>query len=620
MKHFIILTLLTLFSKTVRSQDSREVNLINRLNDFFCFDYNIFLLMDSVKDHNRHIPANSNSGGHITPQTVYICDYKNIDTKRYELESLTTVTSKNTFLIVVAADAKSFKFTNDTQTILDIVIAIRQRMTDVKIGIFFESDISSMDTVLQIFQWSWSNGIVNIFCAFYWNVEDDLSSSFTVFRFDPFSTDFLINLTGTEALRDYFFSKVPNYHQHPLRLLELYNWETYNFEINFVYTVLRMFNATMSITYAYEEDYYELGFKAMNADLSLFARNLIEGLILHPVGRSQLLVIVPHSRPYSNIIAYLQNATWAALFACTFVVVVATSIILSVSNRSQTDKRISFFRYVADVINLLINDNAAIKYGQLRRADIFIVVPLTFTGLIVANGILSVFKSYLIVPIFERQIKTMDELFYSNLPILCRGKQWRNETIPLLESLSTLSGWSEKLDGTFVLTYLKELYTFNNSVAYTALNDYVRWTLGAQKRLNLKAYYLLTGNVLMQYFVTLDVNPDYPFINRINVIFLRLQSAGLIDKWEKDDDEGEIKKIMEANFGRPFDSNVDNSNSGDLSGLAKVICCGWTAGVIVFICELIWKKFQPQIDRFRQRLCNCIHLQKNQEQISAANC
>ncbi len=145
MKHAIILTMLKLLSATVWCEDFfREVVIINRLNDFFNFDHNIFFL-DNLIDQRRYIPANRYNNSSFPPQTVYIFHHN-----RNKTQLPILVNSKNTFLIIVVAD--SFKFGNDTQ-LLDQVKAIRR--LNVKIGVSFSGNDTSMNIVEQLFRWSW---------------------------------------------------------------------------------------------------------------------------------------------------------------------------------------------------------------------------------------------------------------------------------------------------------------------------------------------------------------------------------------------------------------------------------------------------------------------------------
>lgn len=601
MKHVILSTLFSLLLTSVQSQPSREVNLINQLNEFFDFNINIFLLDESVEDNNRHIPINAKSDGHFTPQAVYTFGCKNNSNVKTQMEQLKTLmreTRENIFLIFVATES-SLESTNNGSTILDEVITvltIQQVRRKVKFGIFFEKNHSSMEMVFQIFQKSWSNKILNIFCAFYSNHNDDaMSSLLTVYRYDPFGAAFLINFTGMD-LQSYFSSdnEFPNYHQHPIRLFKYQRHIISDFAANYWQTVTRIFNASILVVIIPEEDFIDGVLDKIKDDAGIFRQNVNKSpneIVLYPDEIKWFQLMVPHAQPYSSIVGYLQNTTWMILFGYVFGVIATASLLLNVSGHLQSIKRNSIFQCVVDVVNLMMNDNMAIKYGQLHRADIFIVVPLTFTGLIMSNGILSVFKSYLTAPIYQHQIKTLAELYKSELPIVSEAVFWANDTIELLEGLTGLD-WHEKVRRVKRAPYDTGMEQLNNSVAYSALSSEVRMFLIVQKRFNMKAFYSIMDPPLVQIFTSFPVKPNYPFLEQLQLIHHRLWTHGLLQKWDTDTNEKEISRIAKAkSLSLQLQSNSDDSGSNSF-GIITIIWCGWIAGGIVFICELVWNKIQ----------------------------
>ncbi len=378
-----ILTIFNIVSVAIRCQEQEqyhEVNLINRLNAFFGFDYNIFFV-DTSTNFNRYIPINDNNVMNFTPQTIFTFDQDIIYNNETQL-ALQSVTRKNTFLILVVGDGVNIE--NHTQLTAEIK-AIRRFDNNLKVAIFFARNITSMDSIEQLFRWSWNNGIVNIFCAFYYNAEDT-ASSLNVLRFDPFPTLKLINVTETESLQNYFPRKVPNYHKQPLRFLRVLEWNLQNLEIEFWTTVVGAFNATktmdtfnisVALTHAHPQTDY------------VFIQEALHGVNnrIYPHRMKTVVLLVPHALPYSNFSAYLQNSAFNILLAYTFGVIVAASLPLIVSGYWKT-KKFLFFQCVADVTNLLLNDNCRIRYSQLHYANVWVVVPLTFAGLIMVNGVL----------------------------------------------------------------------------------------------------------------------------------------------------------------------------------------------------------------------------------------
>lgn len=134
-------------------QDSQ--NLINRLNDFYRFDHVIFLAHSSV-DVNRWIPLNSAT--QFTPQTIYTSGGLSDQTAQY------TRTSRNTFLVVVC-DALSSP--NDAVKLLTQIGKIRSPNINLKMGMFFCRNVTSVDLITNLCRCSWRVGIVNVFSTFH---------------------------------------------------------------------------------------------------------------------------------------------------------------------------------------------------------------------------------------------------------------------------------------------------------------------------------------------------------------------------------------------------------------------------------------------------------------------
>lgn len=589
MKFTIVSSIIDLLSATVWCQYSyNEVNLINRLNEFFGFDQNIFVL-DSLIDQSRYIPTKDNIDGNFTARTIFIFDHNSDNNANDEqVAILPSVTGKKTFLIIVA---KSLLFVNNPQ-LLHEVKAIRLLIgANVKIGVFFVGNggnVTSIDTIKQLLRWSRSAGIVNIFCSSYSNVQDDLDS-LNIFRYNSFWTFDLINVTESASLQNYFPSKVPNYHENPLRLV--HSRRIFNHEGKFWDTVARVFNASTSMK-----------FKNLDTTGIETTEILVHEMIVDPerhicTHREETLVLlVPHAEPYTNFVAYLQNTTWMLLFTYTFITVVAACVLLTISGYLRT-RKVLLIQYVVDVVNLLMNDNAAIRYGELNRADFCVIVPLTFTGLIVANGILSVFQSYLTWPIYERQIRTIDDLFKSPVPIFQHIPT--GLSIKLLNELSGHDGWNNKVHQIEDSELQKEISEFNNSIAYVLQDEIqgVQVYLEVQKRLGLKAYHLIVERYMLKSFVSYHLNTFFPFTEPINDIIRSLNSAGLINKWIKDENELLIKDVFEKMVNHQLKSSNKPNRSEFI--VPAVVWCGWIVSVIVFVCELVWTKIKPLMEKLK---------------------
>lgn len=583
MEYNFIPTILKLIT-TVRLP-SHEVTLINQLNEFFHFDHNIFLL-DSLIDLDRYVETQQSISGKYTPQTVYTFTNR-LENKSMETNGLKEITSKNTFLIVAVEKSKILSILK----VLSEVNRIRslQDSTNVKIGFFFARDVTSMDVIQQLFEWSWSARIVKIFVAFHSNVEH--APLFSVFKFDPFGTFHLVKLTGSDSLQNYFPNDVPNFRKYPLRFVQVHGTPLSNSDLKLWRTVVCIFNASASTYFIRPGNPGEVVVGDMIAH-----EKITRGVVhTYPNGMVTQLLMVPHARPYSDFVTYLKNGTWKLLFTFTFILVAAASLMLIVSGYLRTKTNL-LFQCVADVIKLLMNDNGTIRYGQLHRADVFVIVPLTFTGTIVVNGILSIFQSYITLPIYERQINTLDDLYKSPFPILTSEGYWTDRTIENLERLSPQhGGWSVKVHATKSDQLHKDVQAFNNSIAFLEYDCNAQVYLEVQKRFNLKAFHSITETYLDKFLVSYEVLNDFPpYIEPINDIILRLQSAGLFDKWSEVDKQIFVKNVCTRNRHLQFKSSKGSDN-GEFT-VPTAVWCGWIVSVLVFVCEIIWNKIKPQIE------------------------
>ncbi len=584
-----ILKIINLLSAVVychQQHQNFEVNLIDRLNEFFGFDHNLFLL-DSLSDRSRYIPTDDDGNG--TTQTVYIFD-ENLDTEQStQLEMLKAITSKKTFLIIVGESSEFGK----NQQLRVLVKSIRRLQVNVKIGVFFARRVNSMDNIKSLFQWSWSVGITNIFCSFQSIFDDAESSSFNVVSFNPFRTFDLINVTVSASLQNFFPDKVPNYQQDLLRFANVRGAGVSSLELKFWRTVVHVFNASTSTTFFNPS----LEDQVLTTDIVIHER-ILEEVQIYPHRMTTSVLLVPHAQPYSGFIEYLKNTTWELLFAYSLIAIVTASLVLTVSGYLQT-RKILFFQCVSDVVNLLLNDNGTIRYGQRYRADVWVIVPFTFTGLIVVNGILSLFQSYLTLPIYERQINTIDELYKSSVPILANEMYWANRTIQILENLTQYGGWSDKVIAMNLLQLRKEFHEFNNSIAIYTVDYDGQQVLEVQKRLSIKAFHLLTEMYLEKYFVSYQLNYSFPFTERINEIIHRLQSAGLIAKWFEEVNQEAINNLWRSKLSLRYKTVSNGSSDSGEFIVPTVVWCGWIASVIVFGCEIVWNKIKLQIQKLK---------------------
>lgn len=592
----IFLTMMLLLPAMVQTQHP-EVSLINRLNEFFDFDHNLFFL-DTVIDENLHIPCMDNAARSFTPQTIHVFDKNHNDyVNEIQLAKVTAISGK-TFLIVVV-EASQFE---NYSPWFDRVYAIRMLNVDVKIGVFFKGNIMSGDVVELLFRWSWSVGIANIFCAFY--TSTDSGESFHAFRFDPFGSFDLINLTGSESAQDYFIGNVPNYRRHHLRMITFESKEYSMYEVSFWVEIRMAFNARLSLIDVDLGDPEKNVLGADDYDFIMYAsRDSRSGTRqpLHPSKIITKVLLVPHAKQRSGIMGYIQNAKWKQIFILTIMTIAIASILLTINGYLRT-KEVFFLQNVVNIVNLLMNNNEVINYGRLSRADVWVMVPFTFAGLIVMSGILSVFQSYLTLPLYERQINSLDGLFQSTVPIIDRDDRlWTGDEEKLLEDVSGHGGWNEKIHQ--ISGWEDEVDKFNDSVAFFMYDYQARPFLDVQKQLGIKAYHQMTGVSLQTAFVSFQISDCFPFVERMNEIIHRLQSAGLLNRWSSIESYLQTRYIREQNL--QFQLNTKDEEKSNASLI--LLFFGWISSTVLFVCEIIWNKFKTRILRSKSKVSHFIN-------------
>lgn len=561
---------------SVLRPDFQELELINQMNSFFNFDHNVFLL-DSVAG-NSFLNTKSNF---TAPQSIHYFD--SVDDNLIGLENLKEIKSKNTFVIVVLASSKFENNVNIRSRIKEI-----QRL-NMKIGVFFMQSASSED-LEKLFKWCWKNKIINLFVTTrsYREVAQGSFSDYflNIATFNPFGTFRVINVTGSETFDHLFLSQNSNFQQDTFRLGQLQNY-TYKSDELLWEALLCVLNASLEVVNMNETHSLLEMFEYGNVDVirTTYFYEQESKINLYPMTIEAEVIIVPASLPYSEVSAYLRTVTSDYFFGYSIFAIVAVVFILTFI-RYIKEKKIEFFESAADVLNLLISDNGAIKYQQLPRIEVFIIVPLTFSGLAIANGVLSVLQSYITRPIFQPQIDDIEDIYRSQFPILTRYALLIDSTVEVLEDLLNHGDWKEKFRAEDYELLKEQIAMYNTSISFLTTWSFAKFVLDLQKQFNIRGYHnpkLHIGKYLLSY-PTID---HFPFLQRFNEILHWMRCAGLHDKWLREDLDDLRRNVFKNR------EHLKNSDKTDIETfqVPMFIVYGWVASVIVFAIEIVWKHF-----------------------------
>lgn len=599
MAYNAITTVISLLTTTTIPQ-YQELLLIRNINKFFTIDQNIFLLESSI-DINRYVyePSSPNvlheHTSEHTPQSIFT--FKRRDDGITGLDSLKEIKHKNTFLVVVSVKSNFVQNENLFTQIKEI-----QRLNiNMKIGVFFSHIFS--DDLHNLFEWCWKHRIINIFVAFYTNLEGPYSRYhdhlLNIFNYSPFETFDVINVTGCESVEKYFPTKICDFKQHPIRM-GIYD-NTWLFQYSEtdrriggpdgkLWKVIRRFlNASFTINVDHQREYIWQMLKANEIDVVPFLHRFPEQQLsyLYPMNMETEVIAVPEARPYPEFIGYLRSITSKNIFGYSLIFILLVVLLLG-TIRYIKRKKVIIFQCAADVLNLLMNDNGFIKYRELSGSEVFLIVPLTFAGFVIVNGILSTLQSYLTQPIIQPQIDTIEDIFNSPFPILTPSKYWASELPNVLGNISKHGGWNNKVHLIQNAELLPQIFAYNTTISVLLFKSHVKILVEHQKRLNIRGYHIPTQIYILKFLSSYHINADFPFIERFNEIIHRLLNAGLYDKWTNEL-YSEVKgKVFSANR-RDYNIGTHEESEIEMLPIPTFIIYGWIVSIIVLIFEIIWK-------------------------------
>lgn len=318
-------------------------------------------------------------------------------------------------------------------------------------------------------------------------------------------------------------------------------------------------------------------------------------LYMYPLKTEPQIIIVPEAMPYSQFSVYLQTVTTDKFFGFSLMTI-AVVMLLLIAVRYVEERKIVVLDSVTDVLNLLMNDNGCIKYQRLSVTEASIIVPLTFVGAVVVNGILSNLQSYLTRPVLQPQISTPEDIYSSMLPIFTWSNGWKTQLVKVLTNLtdSRFNNWDDRVAILLEDDFNSELGKFNRSASFLVDLTTANLLIAMQKRLEIKGFHnpqIRISNFLVAY----RLSERFLFFGRLNEIIHRIKSAGLFDLWSRADDSKLAKFIKVAR----------DENDVDRFPIPMFIVYGWIASVIIFLVEIVWNQVDCSaifVDNIRSRL------------------
>lgn len=561
---------------------NHELSLIQKINNFFNFDHNVYLL-DQSADMNRFITHDS------TPRSIHVFDGSDNNYMTGSKIAIKIASKKHTFMIV----ARQNSIFRENLNLFIRVKDIQRQHVNMKIGIFFTHTATKED-LQKLFEWSWKHRIINIFAAYH---PQGSEYPLNIFTFNPFGTFDVLNVTGSVDYDSLFLDQKSNFQRyHVPQVAYFAGYATKEFW-SCVSDVMNASFVSVEHNFTNFNDTWlqELYNNGIDMIAGIIRQDSLEKIHLYPFMMEPLHIVVPKALPYSDFSAYLKTITSDKIFGY-FLGTICVVVVLLLISRYIKQKKILIIQSIADVLNLLMNDNGAVKYLRLSSIEIMLIVPLTFVGLVFVNGILSTLQSFVTRPILQPQINTIEKLYESQLPIFVSGDEWKRSLIDVIDNKTNTPNAKNLNDRMHVMhnmLIVRQAFTYNRSISLLLEKSMLNMLLSVQTKLKIDGYHIIP-TAIFTFYGAFFVHGEFPFILRLNEISLWMQSAGLFAQWVKTASiENEYKYLK---FTRKLLQNRDDSDVESFP-FPMVIVYGWIASMILFGIEIIWQKLKIWLNK-----------------------
>ncbi|XP_037040284.1 uncharacterized protein LOC119077206 [Bradysia coprophila] len=325
----------------------------------------------------------------------------------------------------------------------------------------------------------------------------------------------------------------------------------------------------------------------------------VSNVIIYPIFKDKTVMIVPKSKPYPEFLAYLQLFTSTNVFIY-IIFTIALTIVLLTLIRHKDDKEANLFKSGSDILYLLMNENGFITYQMRSLSEICLLVPLTFAGFIFVNGFMSILQSYLIQPVMQPQINTLEDIYKSNIMIYPDLDDLQD----MFRSLTTYKGRKEASNS---YTYKSRLRGRFSGI-FSESENFWKEKEQTEEKLGVRGFHI-SDVYLDESLYAYRVNDAFPFADRMNDIISRLQCAGLIERWTR------------FTAAAPFTGNVEDRDkllreevvfhylsapnlpyNEEPSDFPIFVIYGWGVSAIVFFMEILFHLLLSNFSRIRRGL------------------
>lgn len=148
--------------------------------------------------------------------------------------------------------------------------------------------------------------------------------------------------------------------------------------------------------------------------------------------------------------------------------------------------------------------------------------------------------------------------------------------------------WADRVQLSDVESLDQQRQLFNTSAMYLTTDTFSNQLIRFQKKFNVRGFYIAQKGILHA-LVCYLVNEEFEFVERLNELLHRFNSAGLYDLWTRQEFAARDEWMTRIKLGK----NLNKTNVVDVNEfpVPMIVVYCWCASIFLFMFEIVWFKW-----------------------------
>lgn len=428
----------------------------------------------------------------------------------------------------------------------------------------------------------------------------NLTNSINMFTFNYF-TNQLHNATERLNFEDLYFENTKNFHgskvksciiHHPPYVELIQGNKFKGSEIKAFYTLAQFLNMSDELVETqpanvstYEASMYYASHNTCDIFFTKTSFLIVPWMtkLLDPIKFDYMTFCVPRARRiagYTKVVQPFDKMVWLAILITLFSLRAFWFVLkyFKLPWRVMDDNLISNFIFIRIQLNLPID----IVYPYLVLSSRIFIAFAVIYGCFIVFAYQSVLVGFLVRPLYDKDIHTLDELAETNLKLFMPSLEYKHITRHL-EGVGYNKPIMHKfLKASSANSFEKLMLKHKSSTSYGYL---CRESWARYKQKNKTSFFFLNFHIVEESLSPTSyahsVTCNFPYGPRFQQIFNRFEQSGLNEFWEREFTKSKSSKGT-------IKSNIPVAVSlKDILGAIGLWCLGISFSVVVFLLEIL---------------------------------